>query len=152
MGLPPLVSWNAPLHFLQHRWLHRFGRYTHSHTQVLSSLSCSSETLLRQPTRRPVQLQALISILSLSSPSPSLCSQPAAWGPSLDHNSSLQSCSHLSPLTLFLPFRPLRARTPWSRPLSPGCWGCRRMLPHPISLQSQSPGVGCLSRPLPGPL
>lgn len=146
VGPPPLVSWDAPLHFLQHRSLHRFGSYTHSRTQLLSSPSRSSETLLCQPTRRS---QALI-FHSL----PVFLPQPvfSACGPGSLPRSQFIAAVLLSPQPP-QPFPPIPPtpgrRTPWSHPLSPGCWGCRRNSPHhPVSLQSQSPGVGCLSRSL----
>ena len=127
VGPPPLVSWDALLHFLHHRWLHRFGRYTHSCIQALSSLSCSSETLLHQPTRRP---QALI-FHSL----PVFLPQPvfSAWGPGSLPRSPLLTAVLLSPQPPHpFPSHPTRSRpcTPWSHPVSPGCWGCRRNAPH----------------------
>lgn len=127
VGPPPLVSWDAPLHFLHHRWLRRFSRYTHSRTQVLSSPSCSSETLLHQPTR---QSQALI-FHSL----PVFLPQPvfSACGPGPLPRSPLITAVLPSPQPPHrFPSHPAHSRpcAPSSHPLSPGCWGCRRNAPH----------------------
>lgn len=116
--------------------------HTHGQAQVLSSPSCSSKTP-HHPTHWP---QALLFQFSPSLPPQGLFSQPAAWGPSLDHNSSLQPLFPAISLPPCLPSHtPGGGGSQRPPPFSPG-WQEQR--PPDLTAMPGSPGLAALKKPL----
>lgn len=111
--------------------------HTHGQAQVLSSPSCSSKTP-HHPTHWP---QALLFQFSPSLPPQGLFSQPAAWGPSLDHNSSLQPLFPAISLPPCLPSHtPGGGGQPMASSLLPRVAGATPTRPH---CNARVPRVGC---------
>lgn len=116
--------------------------------------SCHHRAAPQRPSAQPHPAvrrsgrKLLISILPCLHPSACVLSL-LAWGPF--PRSQLIAAVLLSPQPPhpFPPIPPTPARTPWSLP-SPQAAGAAENAPHPISLQSQSPGSAASQGPSPG--